>query len=419
MGSLIAFLVLAAAGWRVMSKDQRLKILRTIDLGLVLIRDHGREELARFTTARRARMRWAVVTVALAALSVAIFLWAPQGSGASFGPLTSNGQWWRLLTSLFVTRGVLLLLVNLVALVQVGLILERLVGGAAFGAVFVAAGIFSGLAGLSTHPMQEIAGPAGAVWGLYGMLLVVSVALWRRQSELRLPLAAIERLGIVAVIFAFANLLDRGSGGAIQLVGLSAGIVLGLASARDVASRATPTKRAAAVFGIAAVVAVLCAVPLRGILDVRPEIARIVDVEHTTTAKYVAANDQFRKGRMTADSLAAVIEQTIVPDLQAALDRLDTLRGVPAEDAPRVAQAREFLRMRSESWRLREQALRLTARSVKSAAKSDGDSDATFRQRAQEQYTASLFALGKADGAERTSLTAFEHLQEPPPALAR
>jgi membrane associated rhomboid family serine protease len=423
MTSFIALLVIALVAWRVSSKDQRIKVLRSIDVALTAAWEHGREDLERFNAARRARLRWPLATSALAALSVVVFLWAPktQGGptdlpwGASFGPLTSNGEWWRLVTAVFVNRGFFQLLVSVAALVQIGLTLERLVGPMAFASVFLLAGLFSGLAGLSAYPMGVTAGPAGAIWGLYGMLLVVGVPLWRRRSDLMLPLAAIERLGAVAVIFALANIFDRGAGGASQLVGLAVGIFLGLATGRGVANGVTPTSRAAAAAGVALAIALLCATPLRGILDVRPEIDHIVNVEHKTAANYQAANEQYRKGRMTADTLAELIDRTIVPELQMAAARLDTLHGIPAEDMPRMADAREFLRLRSESWRLRAQGLRLTSKSVRGATKSDADSDMAFRQRAQEQYQSTLMALGKADGAERASFDALSRLQQPPP----
>jgi rhomboid protease GluP len=424
MTSLIALVVLAAVAWGVMSKEQRIKILHTSDVALAVVNDHGRDDLARFRAARRERMRWTIVAFALAALNIVVFLWTPNVAGgpgdsmpwgASYGPLTSNGQWWRLVTAMFVGRGFLLLLVNIGALIQVGLTLEPLVGRPMFGAAFLAAGMFSSLAGLQMHPLAVLAGPAGAIWGIYGLLLVVGVRLWRRRSDLMLPLAAIERLGAVWLIFAIANMIDAGSGGAAQLAGLSTGIFFGVVAVPDVASGLGSPRRAAVAGGVALAIAIACAVPLRGVLDIRPEVARVVSVEHKTAANYRVASEQYRKGRMTAEALAAAIDQTILPELEVAAARLDTLRGIPAEDMPRMADAREFLRLRTESWLLRAQGLRLTARSVRGAKKSDGDSDGAFRQRAQEQYQSTLIALGKADGAEHTSLEAFNRLQKESP----
>ena len=423
MVALIALLLVSVVAWRVMSKEQRIKVLQTIDVALAVVKEHGRADLERFHAARRARTRWPVAAPALAALSVAIFMWAPAAKegatvvpwGASFGPLTSNGQWWRLFTAIFVNRSAWLLVVNAGAIIQLGLTLERIVGGPMFAAAFVIAGIFSGLAGLSSYPMGVVAGPAGAIWGLYGMLLVVGVPLWRRQSDLAIPLVAIERLAAIFAIFALMNLPSEAAGGAAQLAGLPAGIALGIVAAWGVAARTPPPRLVGIAAGAALLDAIVCAIPLRGILDVRPEIARIVGVEKKTSTAYQAANDLFRKGKMTADTLAEIIERSIVPELQAASARLDTLHGVPAEDMPRMADAREFLRLRSESWRLRAQSLRMTGKSVRGATRPDGDSDMAYRQRVQTQYQSTLIANGKADGAERASLAALDRLQQPAP----
>jgi membrane associated rhomboid family serine protease len=435
MTSLIALVVIGAFAWGVMSKEQRIKLLRTSDVALAIVNDHGRDELQRFRAARRERMRWPLVAFGLAGLNIVMFLWAPNVAGgpaasmpwgAIYGPLTSNGRWWQLVTAMFVGRHFFLLLLDVGALVQVGLTLEPMVGRPMFAVAFLAAGIFSELAGLQMRPLVVLAGPAGAIWGLYGMLLVAGVTLWRRRSDLMLPLAQIERLGAVWLLFAIANMIDAGSGGVAQLAGLSIGIFVGVASVAGVASASvaspgvagstTTMRRAAITGGVALAIALACAVPLRGILDIRPEVDRVVSVEHKTTASYRVASEQFRKGRMTAEALAALIDRTIVPELQAAALRLDSLHGIPAEDMPRMADAREFLRLRTESWQLRAQGLRLTARSVRGAKKADGDTDVAFRQRAQEQYQSTLIAVGKADGAEHSSLEAFDRLQKPSPA---
>ena len=73
--------------------------------------------------------------------------------GASLGTRTSNGEWWRLATSTFVHTGMLHLLIDVAVLIQLGVILERLVGRFTFTAVYLSAGAFAGLINLSAYPV--------------------------------------------------------------------------------------------------------------------------------------------------------------------------------------------------------------------------------------------------------------------------
>jgi hypothetical protein len=89
-------------------------------------------------------------------------------------------------------------------------------------------------------------------------------------------------------------------------------------------------------------------------------LALVIALDARTAGAYAAAVDRFHKGRIKAEALASVIERTIVPELQAAGDRLSALVGVPAEQQPLVTHAEEYLRLRRQSWQLRGEALRTT-----------------------------------------------------------
>ena len=57
--------------------------------------------------------------------------------GADYGPLTLQGQPWRLVTNVFVHFGVVHLLANMVALLSSGAVVERLFGPLAFATLRV------------------------------------------------------------------------------------------------------------------------------------------------------------------------------------------------------------------------------------------------------------------------------------------
>jgi hypothetical protein len=153
-------------------------------------------------------------------------------------------------------------------------------------------------------------------------------------------------------------------------------------------ARAVRARRpwALAIYGTAAALAVIVllhARALQTLVDVRPEIERLVAIEDRTAQAYDAAVAQFRVGAISADALARIIEQTVVPELQSVGNRLRSLGTVRTEHRPLLARAEEYVRLRSESWRLRAEAL-------------------------EER---NLKALKQADHAERTSLQAFEEIR--------
>ena len=93
------------------------------------------------------------------------------------------------------------------------------------------------------------------------------------------------------------------------MVALATGAVGGLVLARGVAQAKPPFRRLSVASAAALVLTIAAAVPVRGIADVRPELARVVEVEGKTAGAYQTAVDRFRKGRMSADALADVIDK--------------------------------------------------------------------------------------------------------------
>jgi hypothetical protein len=91
--------------------------------------------------------------------------------------------------------------------------------------------------------------------------------------------------------------------------------------------------------------------------DVRPEIERLLAVESETTAIYDAAAAQFKHGTLDSESLARIIERKIKPQLQMVRVRVMALENVRSDHQQPLEKAREYLRLRDESWRLRADAL--------------------------------------------------------------
>ena len=147
--------------------------------------------------------------------------------GANFGPATQDGQWWRLASAMFVHFGVLHLGLNLLALWDAGRLLEQLAGGWRVLLLFLLSGVLGNLLSLVVQGNQVVSGGAsGAIFGLYGALLVM---LWqvRHRVERR------EFGWVFGSILAFASLtlalgwLAPSIDNAAHLGGLVAGALLG------------------------------------------------------------------------------------------------------------------------------------------------------------------------------------------------
>lgn len=101
--------------------------------------------------------------------------------GANFGPATQDGQWWRLFTAMFVHFGVVHLAMNMWALWDVGRLVERIYGSGRMLMLYLASGMVGNLVSLVVQGNAAVsAGASGAVFSLYGALLVF---LWRERRQ--------------------------------------------------------------------------------------------------------------------------------------------------------------------------------------------------------------------------------------------
>jgi rhomboid protease GluP len=418
-------LVLAIIGgvlyYRVLNSDERLRVIRTIAQIVHELKEFGRTKLAPFERALRARTASAVVTPALVAVNVLIFVCMLLGAGArsdpstvvswgaSFGPRTTNGEWWRLVTAPFVNPHLILLAVDMATIVQVGFTLERLVGAPAFAAAYFVGGVFSGLQSLSSMPTDVMAGSAGAVFGLYGLLVACVGLTWWRPSDVTIPRVALQRLAPITAIFVLCNVAYQGL--AIGMVGLVTGMLFGLAVARDIADRTPPARRMAGAVAIGFAIASIAAFSMRGITDIRPELQRLIDMEHRTADMYQAASANSARGKIAAADLSDLIERSIIPELKAADARINALKGVPRQNQQELADARQYLKLRSESWHLRAKGLRDAGTRVGPSGAAPG-SKMTPRAWAVARHQSTMRTLGRAEGAERESLDVLERLRQ-------
>ena len=217
---------------------------------------------------------------------------------------------------------------------------------------------------------------------------------------------------MLAAVFFLFNLANGAVSMAGEMTALLIGSACGIVLMRGVNVEPPRPRLTGATVGIAAALSLALAVPLRGIADVRPEIAYIIGVEERTSQIYAEASEQFKKGRLTTDMLAQRIAKDIVPELLAADARLKALKNVPPEAQSRIDDATVYVQKRTEGWKLRVDGMRKSQDTPRSAnTGTEPGSDARWRNRAEAQHRANLKILGRAESAERESLDALERLK--------
>jgi rhomboid protease GluP len=163
----------------------------------------------------------------LVALYTQSIMWFPARElvvlGGNFGPLTVDGQWWRLLTSVFLHGGLLHLIFNALVLANIGIFLEPLLGRVSFAIVYLLTGILASLTSLMFNYGVVSVGAYGAIFGMYGFFLaLLTTKLFK--PEFRTTFLK-NTLGFVALNIAigFFGPIDN----AAHLGGLISGFILG------------------------------------------------------------------------------------------------------------------------------------------------------------------------------------------------
>ncbi len=170
--------------------------------------------------------------------------------GANVGPYTLSGQWWRLVTYMFLHGGLMHIAFNMWCLWDLGALCESLYGRWTFGAIYLITGVGAGLASVGWNPHVLSVGASGAIFGLAGAL-IASFYL----GEFSLPRAALSGTLRSLLFFAGFNLffggLFQGIDNACHIGGLVTGLVLGALIARVAPEHDKPLRRA----GVLSVVA--------------------------------------------------------------------------------------------------------------------------------------------------------------------
>lgn len=137
-------------------------------------------------------------------------------------PLIFAGQWWRLVTAIFLHAGLLHIGFNLWCLIDVGPMVESLFSSSKFVVIYLVTGVFGYVVSLWWTPFGISIGASGAILGLIGCLIGVSFHHGTLGRDLRSQLWR-----WVIYIFIFGLLPMFAIDNAAHFGGLLSGLLLG------------------------------------------------------------------------------------------------------------------------------------------------------------------------------------------------
>lgn len=204
------------------------------------------------------------ITFIIIALNVAVYMamcgsgvsaMTPTGTdilnwGGNLRSYTLGGDWWRLITCVFVHIGLIHIALNMITLLQLGVFLERFVGKWTFLITYLATGILASLTSLWWNGDRVSAGASGAIFGLFGFFLAL---LLTNLIEKSIRENLLKNIGLVIII----NLgygMKSGIDNSAHIGGLLSGIAFGFLFYFFVTQRKNMLVYAVIVLGAAVVI---------------------------------------------------------------------------------------------------------------------------------------------------------------------
>jgi rhomboid protease GluP len=254
-----------------------INLAQCVNCGAISIQSVVAEEQGRVERryARAIFSRATPITYALLAANVGVFLLMEVVSGGTtdlptliaFGAKTNgllqSGEWFRLITPIFIHAGLLHLLLNSYALWVVGMQVERLYGSARFLLIYLLSGV-GGVAGSylgqtflhKTFDAPSV-GASGAIFGLFGVLAVFGFR-YRREMPPAIRRAMTAGVLPVIIINLFIGFSIQFIDNSAHIGGLLTGAALTLIIPYIAPGRERVSKTGLAIIAICLVVIVYC-----------------------------------------------------------------------------------------------------------------------------------------------------------------
>jgi rhomboid protease GluP len=142
--------------------------------------------------------------------------------GGSFRPYTISGQWWRLLTSIFLHAGIGHMGMNMLILLVVGLFLEPMLGSARYLAAYLFTGVVAGIASMMWYSAVSV-GASGAIFGLFGVFISLLISPIIKWNTATITIGVIVVFVVYNYLYGFASGIDN----VAHIIGLISGVFIG------------------------------------------------------------------------------------------------------------------------------------------------------------------------------------------------
>lgn len=166
--------------------------------------------------------------------AASLLLW-----GGNFGPAVAVGEWWRLVTYMFLHGGVVHLLGNTFALLYVGMFLEPMIGKGRFAIAYLVTGVGAGLVSIWAHSAVVSVGASGAIFGMYGVFLALLTTAYIKRSYRKTMIRSI----LFFVVFNLMYGLQGNTDNAAHVGGLIGGLMVGYALYPGLKKKIVPLRR--------------------------------------------------------------------------------------------------------------------------------------------------------------------------------
>jgi len=136
-----------------------------------------------------------------------------------------NGEYWRLVTPIFMHASFAHMLFNSFSIVLFGPALEQLLGRTKFTLLYLATGIAANIATLSLEPLTYThVGSSGAIFGLFGFY--IAIIIFRKAMLSRENSQTIMTIAIIGIVMTF---VQSNINITAHIFGLIAGFLIGAA----------------------------------------------------------------------------------------------------------------------------------------------------------------------------------------------